>query len=260
VLHLDIPVGLGLEQGRSKLQLARLNASATHEHQLRICPPKPGRFVIGIPNLSYRDGFGRSCRVRDRSVELMVEPPLAGPTGARSVAGAAPAGARALHLPTVGRRTPSVFVSYRRSDADLVAGPLAATLGHYLRGMRVFLDVSTLRPGEDWSLRIEKELCECAALVAIIGPTWLSLADGPIRRIDAPQDVVRREIATALKRGVPVIPVLIRTSMPRSEDLPGDIRDLSKSHALKYDPDRYRECLVHLALVIRSRLEEQPKG
>jgi hypothetical protein len=71
--------------------------------------------------------------------------------------------------------------------------------------------------------------------VAIIGDRWLSVRfeDGPMkgkRRLDDPNDWVRLEIASALKRGIPVVPVLVgKISMSDvSTGLPSDLADLSK--------------------------------
>jgi hypothetical protein len=47
-------------------------------------------------------------------------------------------------------------------------------------------------------------------LIAVIGKRWLiSLTEQGGRRLDNPDDLVRLEIATALKYGIQVIPVLV---------------------------------------------------
>lgn len=249
--RLVVAVGLGLERGRSTIELPRLEADAGHPHRLRLRPPGPGRFIISVPNLSYRNGVGLPCRERGQLVELVVEPAAAGPASAATQ--------RPEHAPPTRRdeptvpRRPSIFVSYRRSDTGFVVGPFADQLGRYL-DMPVFFDVSRLRGGENWLDRIEQEVNECVALVAVIGSTWLIAADERGRRIDAVDDVVRHEIATALARGVPVLPVLVRTSMPASGDLPADIRGLAAYQAVPYEPDEHRKCLRQLARAIRARL------
>ncbi len=76
-------------------------------------------------------------------------------------------------------------------------------------------------------------------LLAIIGDRWLDIrfADGPAqgqRRLDDPNDWVRLEIASALKRDILVVPVLVgKVSMPDiSPGLPPDLADLTKKVAL----------------------------
>ena len=65
-------------------------------------------------------------------------------------------------------------------------------------------------------------------LIAVIGKGWLISCDQEgQRRLDNPEDFVRIEIATALKRDIRVIPVLVDgASMPRSRDLPDDLKAL----------------------------------
>jgi hypothetical protein len=54
------------------------------------------------------------------------------------------------------------------------------------------------------------------------------------RRLESREDFVRLEIATALERNIRVIPVLIQgTSLPRSTDLPDDLKTLSRRNALE---------------------------
>jgi len=53
-------------------------------------------------------------------------------------------------------------------------------------------------------------------LLTLIGPDWLDARD-PVtgtRRLDDPADFVCIEIAAALKRGVPVVPVLLDGTPP----------------------------------------------
>jgi len=59
--------------------------------------------------------------------------------------------------------------------------------------------------------------------------------------MDNPEDLVRLEIATALKRGIRVIPVLVDgASMPRSGDLPDDLKALVRRNALEVSHNRFR--------------------
>ena len=81
---------------------------------------------------------------------------------------------------------------------------------------------------------IEQEVGSCDALLAVIGPTWLSIKDDAgQRRLDDPEDYVRLEIATALGRAdVLVIPVLVGpTSMPAAADLPKPLASLAECNA-----------------------------
>jgi hypothetical protein len=82
----------------------------------------------------------------------------------------------------------------------------------------------------------------CDVLVAVIGKRWLSAADEEgRRRLDNPDDFVRVEVGTALKRGVRVIPVLVEgASMPPVSQLPEDLKPLARRNALSVSHDRFR--------------------
>jgi hypothetical protein len=68
----------------------------------------------------------------------------------------------------------------------------------------------------------------------------LSIRDEKGRRLDNPRDVVRREIATALKQKKRVIPVLVgRASIPKSQDLPDEISTLFDHKAIEISPERF---------------------
>src|SRR5208337_1144263 len=87
-------------------------------------------------------------------------------------------------------------------------------------------------------------------LIAVIGNNWLTSKDEQGgRRLDDPEDFVRMEIGAALKREIRVIPVLVDGAlMPRSTDLPEDLKLLVRLNALRitdtsFDGDCQR--LVH---------------
>jgi len=86
-----------------------------------------------------------------------------------------------------------------------------------------------LGPGIDLVEAIEHSVGACGVLIAVIRRPWLSASDEEgRRRLDNPNDFVRIEITTALKRGIRVIPVLVDgASMPRPSDLPDDLKSLA---------------------------------
>jgi TIR domain len=109
-----------------------------------------------------------------------------------------------------------VFISYRRTDSDYPAGWLFERLAERFGRDRVFKDVDSLQPGDDFAEVITAAASSCSALVAVIGERWLTITDEyGRRRLDDPDDFVRLEIEAALNRGVRVSPVLVdRASMP----------------------------------------------
>jgi TIR domain len=130
---------------------------------------------------------------------------------------------------------PGVFISYRRDDSGGYAGRLFDLLASRFGAEQTFMDLDDIRGGDDFTAVIGEKVGQCSALLAVIGDRWLTLT-GPdgVRRLDAPGDFVRLEIARALERGVRVVPVLVSgAAMPRSEDLPEALRPLSVHQAVE---------------------------
>ncbi|MGH9872264.1 MAG: toll/interleukin-1 receptor domain-containing protein [Pyrinomonadaceae bacterium] len=130
--------------------------------------------------------------------------------------------------------TKNIFICYRRDDAEGYAGRLYDRL-HMRFPNRIFMDVTGISPGADFTRVIQERVGACHALIAIIGKGWLMMADeGSRRRLFREDDYVRHEIATALSRNITVIPVLVRDAkMPPPESLPADLAALSFRNAIE---------------------------
>ncbi len=124
---------------------------------------------------------------------------------------------------------PRIFISYRRDDSASQAGRLYDRLeGHFGQG-QVFMDVDAIKPGLNFVEVVQQAVSVCDGLVAVIGREWLETSNrAGDRRLDDAEDLVRVEIATALERGIPVIPVLVQgAQMPRGTDLPDGLKELA---------------------------------
>ena len=135
-----------------------------------------------------------------------------------------------------------IFVSYRREDASYPAGRLYDRLQSRFAAEKIFMDVDSLAPGVDFVEALERSVGACDVLIAVIGKRWLSASDEECnRRLDNPEDFVRVEVATALKRGIRVIPVLVEGAlMPRSDQLPDDLKALVRRNALELSHISFR--------------------
>lgn len=132
-----------------------------------------------------------------------------------------------------------IFVSYRRDDADLFAGRLCDRLQSEYGRENVFIDVDSIPLGVDFRQKITDAIRSCDCLLAVIGEKWVNIGAGGLRRLDDPRDYVRLEIATALKAGVPVIPVLVgSTEVPTEAELPDDLKPLAFRNACSVPPGR----------------------
>jgi len=103
-----------------------------------------------------------------------------------------------------------VFISYRRQDSAGHAGRVQDRLQREFGPDLVFMDVDAIPLGTNFSKVLHEEVAKCGALLAVIGPTWPDARDEyGNRRLDDPNDFVRVEIAAALQRNIPVIPILL---------------------------------------------------
>jgi pterin-4a-carbinolamine dehydratase len=121
----------------------------------------------------------------------------------------------------------TIFISYRRDDSSAMARSLREHLVQAF-GDVVFMDVDEIRVGDTWPATLDNALVGAAALLVVMGPTWLRVADAyGRRRLDFTNDWVRTEIERSLARGIPVIPILVgRATMPPREGLPESLVEL----------------------------------
>jgi hypothetical protein len=144
-----------------------------------------------------------------------------------------------------------IFISYRDEDAKPWALLLRDELAEAFGDEQVFLDKDTLGAGS-WREQIQQALDRCRVVVVVIGPRWLTVADGGgARRLDNPEDVHRQEIAAALARhDVTVIPVRVDGArMPRAQELPADIRTLPDQQSFELGDRSTRRRVELRALV-----------
>ncbi|MGD0024331.1 MAG: WD40 repeat domain-containing protein, partial [Xanthobacteraceae bacterium] len=131
---------------------------------------------------------------------------------------------------------PKISISYRRADSEAMTGRIFDRLiAHYGKDA-IFRDIDDIPAGIDFRQHINETLLKTNVLLAIIGPKWLGMSRGGGERINEESDPVRVEVETALRRRVPIIPVLIgNTRMPGSDQLPPGLKDFAFRNAVKID-------------------------
>ena len=161
--------------------------------------------------------------------------------------------------PTSTQQFSGIFVSYRRDDASGHAGRLADRLVEHFGRKRIFMDIDTIEPGEDFVTVIENAVGSCEVLIAVIGQKWLSATGSG--RLDNPNNFVRLEIGTALRRNIRVIPVLVqRASMPKPQDLPEDLLKLTRRNAIELSDLRWQSDVDQLIDVLERVLAKEAKA
>jgi formylglycine-generating enzyme required for sulfatase activity len=127
-----------------------------------------------------------------------------------------------------------VFISYRHDDSAGHAGRVHDQLVRSFGRDLLFMDVDAIPLGVDFIKVLREEVAKCDVLLAVIGTHWLDASDEEgRRRLDSTNDFVRIEIATALQRDIPVIPILLDgAKIPKVQQLPKDLEGLAARNGL----------------------------
>lgn len=70
-----------------------------------------------------------------------------------------------------------VFISYRRDDSQDATGRLHDRMELLLGPDVFFRDIDNIAAGDNYRSALSNALDECSVLLAIIGPSWISIAD-----------------------------------------------------------------------------------
>lgn len=157
-----------------------------------------------------------------------------------------------------------VFISYRRDDSAGHAGRVRDRLERELGRDLLFMDVDAIPLGTNFTKVLHEEVAKCGVLLAVIGPSWPDVRDEHgNRRLDDPNDFVRIEIAAALQRDIPVIPILLDGArIPKADQLPDDLRELAARNGLDVRHASFHTDVDRLILGLKGQLDQAiaPEG
>ena len=142
----------------------------------------------------------------------------------------------------------TIFISYRREESAGHAGRIYDRLRERFGRDRAFMDVSAIEPGVDFVEAIDHAVSSCAVLLVVIGRKWQECTDATgRRRLDDPNDFIRLEVGTALRRNIRVIPVLVQgAAMPVEAELPDDLKLLARRNAIEVNDTHWDSDLAQL--------------
>jgi TIR domain/BON domain len=148
-----------------------------------------------------------------------------------------------------------VLISYRREDSAGQAGRLYDMLAEHFGRERVFMDVATIGPGDDFAAVIRTAVMSADVVIALIGRNWLGVTTpGVGRRLDDPNDFVKLEITSALERGIRVVPVLVQDAvMPGPNELPAALTSLAGRNAVEVRDRHFRRDVLALIEALEGR-------
>ncbi len=146
-------------------------------------------------------------------------------------------------------RSRRVFISYRRADAIGHARALEQAFNCRVGRDHVFFDVADIATGAQFPRRIEEELAASTDVIVVIGRQWAGVDERTgRRRLDDPDDWVRRELALALAPGSGKrvwVALFDGAKPPEKGDLPQDIQALADINAETIHLDQYLEDITN---------------
>lgn len=149
---------------------------------------------------------------------------------------------------------PMIFISYRRDDSSGHVGRLYDALSAHFGKKRLFFDIDHIAPGQDFVRVLEDSLNRSSVMIVVMGKRWAGSGKIGARRIDDPNDFVRLEVASGLRRPeLKLIPALLQgTKMPSASALPDDLKELSRRNAIELSDLRWREDVDRLMAGLES--------
>ncbi|WP_084433872.1 TIR domain-containing protein [Kibdelosporangium aridum] len=143
-----------------------------------------------------------------------------------------------------------IFVSYRRrGQHSVTVGALVDRLSRYFGADQVFVD-NQIEPGVRYPDRLRAKLSGSDVVVAVIHDGWL--AEFAEQR---PVDWVLFEIDTALREGIPVIPVLLEdVDPPQRHELPQQITEVAVLQAARVRGATFPSDIDHLVRMLERHV------
>lgn len=140
-----------------------------------------------------------------------------------------------------------VFISYRRSNGSQLASLLKVHLE--LRLFSVFIDVERLEAGK-FDNNLLQSIKQARNFLLVLTPKALDrcFEDGECK------DWVHREIVAALQSNCNIIPILDNFTWPEPEQLPSDMRAISKFNGVRWIHDYQDACVDKLERFMRGEL------
>jgi hypothetical protein len=136
-------------------------------------------------------------------------------------------------------QVPRIAIIYRREDSALITGRIFDRLVARYGGDSVFRDIESIPLGADFREYINSTLAQTDIALVVVGKRWFGRLPRGGRRIDDPADPVRIDVETALRNGMPVVPVLVEDAgMPDVDQLPASLKELVYRNGLHVDSGR----------------------
>ncbi|MBL8227266.1 MAG: toll/interleukin-1 receptor domain-containing protein [Bryobacterales bacterium] len=136
-----------------------------------------------------------------------------------------------------------LFMSYRRADDTHSSGRILDRLVSAFGEGSVFRDVDAMPLGSRLTPTLEQFVGKSELLVVLVGKGWLGKSvQSESPRLFDKDDPVRVEIETALKVGIPIVPVLMAgATAPTENDVPPSLCPFANRPFMVVRPDPHFE-------------------
>ncbi|WP_432139855.1 MULTISPECIES: toll/interleukin-1 receptor domain-containing protein [unclassified Streptomyces] len=154
---------------------------------------------------------------------------------------------------------PRIFLSFRKPDSRWMRDRVHRALADRLGADQIFKSGRSIPPGADFAEILRRQAAECELMCVLIGPGWLDArGEDGVRLLDRAHDWVRVEIATALRAGNRVVPVLLgdATMLPDASALPAEIAKLARLQFLRVPETHLAEGLAQLGDAVTALLSD----
>lgn len=154
---------------------------------------------------------------------------------------------------------PSIFVSFRKVDNRWMRDRIYQALSEAFGANEIFKSGESIPAGGDFGAILRRQAAECKVMLVLIGAAWSDVRDGAGGRLlDRQDDWVRLEIATALRAGNRVIPVLLGDTvmLPAPVALPDDIAALAQLQFLRVPETHLDDGLNNLVAGVSQMLPQ----
>jgi hypothetical protein len=147
-----------------------------------------------------------------------------------------------------------IFLSYRRSDSGDASLRVYEAIRRRFGAESIYMDTASTAWGEEWPSALEDAAAD--VVIVVVGPGWITVqGEWGRRRIDQPDDWVRREIELALGFEKPTLPDLVGdAAMPPAEALPPEIAALASRQALHLREAEWEDHMEILLKQLESRM------
>lgn len=148
------------------------------------------------------------------------------------------------------------FISYRRqrwTGPRLLNDSLKSKFG----ADSTFFDIDGIPVGDRFPGIIAQSIKQSHVIFVVIDDEWLVEKDGQ-RRLNNPEDWVRREIEIALGLQIPIIPLLLeRARMPGADELPKSLAEFVQFQSVKLRNEDYQGDLERIIQRVERLTQEQ---